>query len=118
MSTLRNIFTGKCPHCGQAEVFKDPNPYNLVHMADIHTRCPHCNKSFQREPGFYFGAMYVSYAITSGIAIASMVLFWWILGLTVVPLVSIIASIILLTFPLIFRISRMIWLSWFIGGEE
>ena len=114
MSTIQNIIAGKCPSCGEAYVFKNRNPYNLQHMADMYTRCPHCDKSFQREPGFYFGAMYVSYAITTAFAILSMILFWGILDMATLPLLLIIGGVVLVSFPYTFRLSRMIWLAWFI----
>ncbi|UPT66375.1 MAG: hypothetical protein M0D57_18195 [Sphingobacteriales bacterium JAD_PAG50586_3] len=69
MSALGNIISCKCPNCGDAYVFTNQNPYNLWHLADMHQNCPKCGKSFSKEPGFYFGAMYVSYGLTSGIVI-------------------------------------------------
>lgn len=114
MSALLNIITCKCPNCGVSYVFKQQNPYNLNHLADMYDRCPNCDKSFQREPGFYFGAMYVSYGLTSAVAIVFAGVFGWIFKMDTLPLVGIIAFVILATFPLIFRWSRMIWLAWFI----
>ena len=114
MNTLKNIITCKCPNCGVSYVFKDQNPYNLTKLAEMHKRCPNCDKSFEKEPGFYFGAMYVSYAMTSGIVIVFATVFGWGLQMETLPLVGIIALLILSTFPLVFRWSRMIWLSWFI----
>jgi hypothetical protein len=68
---------------------------------------------FIPEPGFYFGALYVSYAFT----VALMVATWLALRILVDPsesvyIFSLIASAILLM-PLSFRYSRMIWLYWF-----
>jgi hypothetical protein len=114
MSTLGNIITCKCPNCGQAYVFKDQNPYNLMKLADMHKRCPNCDKSFDKEPGFYFGAMYVSYGLTSGIVIIFGAFFSWVVPMATLPLICLITGLVLATFPLIFRWSRMIWLSWFI----
>lgn len=115
MSVLSNIVSCKCPNCGQAYVFKNQNPYNLTQLADMHKNCPSCGKSFEREPGFYFGAMYVSYGITSGIVIVFALLFRWMFTMPIPALIGLIALVILSTFPLIFRWSRMIWLSWFIN---
>ena len=114
MSAIGNIISCKCPSCGQAYVFKNQNPYNLWQLADMHKRCPKCDKSFDREPGFYFGAMYVSYGLTSGIVIVFAAVLGWGFKLPTLPLIGIITAVILATFPLIFRWSRMIWLSWFI----
>ena len=47
---------------------------NLGSMLKMHRVCPRCGQDFMPEPGFYFGAMYFSYAInvalmaTSGVA--------------------------------------------------
>ena len=38
----------------------------------MHKRCGHCTYKFEKEPGFFFGAMYVSYAL--GIVEAILVL--------------------------------------------
>lgn len=75
--------------------------------------CPVCGKTFLPEPGFYFGAMYVSYAFT----VAMMTAIWLALYLLVKPseIVYILAMIggVVAFAPLSFRYSRMIWLYWF-----
>ncbi len=81
----------------------------------MHENCPVCGLRFEVEPGFFFGAMYVSYAFSvalfTTIAIALSVLgdypVW-------VYAVSIVVAVILL-FPYMFRYSRVIFLHLF-GG--
>ena len=34
----------------------------------MHPECPHCSLDFEREPGFYLGAIYCNYGLTSVIA--------------------------------------------------
>ena len=75
--------------------------------------CSHCGVTFIPEPGFYFGAMYVSFAFT----VALMTTVWLFLKVLFDPaesvyIISLIGSAILLS-PLSFRYSRMIWLYWF-----
>jgi hypothetical protein len=83
----------------------------------MHEKCPHCGADFQNEPGFYYGAMFVSYAITVAIFVAC----WVALRVLVDPsigmymLVIVIASIIFA--PINFRLSRITWLYWF-GGHR
>ena len=60
---LYSILKFKCPHCHEGEFFEDRNPYNLSSMSKTFERCPKCDRKFSMEPGFYYGAMYVSYAI-------------------------------------------------------
>ena len=49
------------------EIFLFRPPYNLRKMGDIYESCQLCNRTFNPEPGFYFGAMYVSYAMGVGL---------------------------------------------------
>jgi len=76
-------------------------------------QCPHCGANFIPEPGFYFGALYVSYAFT----VALMTATWLFLYLFVKPAESVYITALItsafLLMPLSFRYSRMIWLYWF-----
>ena len=45
-------------------MFKVPNPYWPRTINQMHPSCPVCGENFKREPGFYFGAAYVNYAMT------------------------------------------------------
>ncbi len=64
MSYVSKVLDGTCPKCGETKVFKvKGNPF-LFRMPVMNERCSKCNYSFHREPGFYFGAMYTSYALT------------------------------------------------------
>src|SRR6187549_2648221 len=55
------MLTEKCPHCGQGQVFeKKKSPVQLPVMK---TRCDNCNYLFDREPGYFLGAMYISYGL-------------------------------------------------------
>lgn len=38
-----------------------------------HERCPSCNLRYEIEPGFFWGAMYISYAISIAIVVAVLV---------------------------------------------
>lgn len=36
----------------------------------MHTRCARCHLTFEREPGYFIGAMYVNYALTAAVVVA------------------------------------------------
>lgn len=81
----------------------------------MNQHCPHCGVSFEPEPGFYFGAMFVSYAFSVALLIA----IWLVLYLVWNPsdgvyVVVITLGAVLFT-PMSFRMSRVFWLYWF-GG--
>jgi hypothetical protein len=77
--------------------------------------CPHCGVRLEPEPGFYQGAMYVSYAFTIAFMVIVGVLLYfsgveneWIYIGTVI-------GIMILLAPLNYRYSRIIYLYSF-GG--
>ncbi|MBK9636286.1 MAG: DUF983 domain-containing protein [Bacteroidetes bacterium] len=59
-------------------MFIDRNPYHLKTMSKMHSHCPNCGLNFEPEPGYYYGAMYVSYAFTIAVSVA-VFLFYWVL---------------------------------------
>ncbi len=77
--------------------------------------CSNCEATFEPEPGFYFGAMYVSYGFT----IMLFILVWAALRFFFNPsdLVYILAivSAAAISTPVSFRYSRILFLYWF-GG--
>lgn len=73
--------------------------------------CPVCGLVFEREPGYFLGAMYVSYTIAVIILVPLWFLAGWLfpdLDYMVVPLVAFIPFVPLI--PFVFRYSRVIWI--------
>ena len=104
---LISFFLCRCPRCGQDKVF--PNSIlNPRRFAETHYACSKCKLSYEPEPGFFFGAMYWSYAIIVAI-IVTMSVVMNMLGLFDYAIVSIPLAIILFL-PVIFRYSRMLML--------
>lgn len=89
--------------------------FNILKFYKMDTYCEVCKLRFEVEPGFYFGAMYVSYAIIAGIFLIEWTIFYFLdmvrseLILYLVPLTAI------LLLPWIFRYSRAVFLYVF-GG--
>jgi hypothetical protein len=72
--------------------------------------CPDCGLRFGREPGYFTGAMYVSYVLAVPILGGLTLLFW--LGLRWEPEWAFAAAcvVLLLCVPSIFRYSRIVWI--------
>jgi uncharacterized protein (DUF983 family) len=54
----------------------------------MHDRCPVCDLKFEREPGYFLGARYVSFGLGIVIVTIFAALLWWItnhLGRRLVP---------------------------------
>lgn len=112
---LNSIFNHKCPQCLEGDIFQTKSSYNLKSIAKMNHSCPKCGLDFEREPGYYYGAMYVSYALTVAVGVilflADMVLFTEFS--TSRYLVSLTLLLLLLS-PLTFRTARVIWLNLFV----
>lgn len=114
-SPLYSVITGTCPRCHEGRVFLYKNPYNLSHIMEMHDSCPQCGLSFKPEPGFYFGATYVSYAlavaivVTIGVGMSPWVPFFKNFELYAAVMIG---SVTILA-PFIFRLSRHGWLKIF-----
>jgi len=75
----------------------------------MHEHCPQCGVSFEREPGFFYGAMYFSYGI--GIVLAAPLAIGLFLHGVREPLIfaAVIAELAIVS-PLLFRYSRVAWM--------
>ncbi len=113
IETIVSTVGNKCPRCHTGEVFAEKNPFILSKMFSMHKNCSHCNLLYEREPSFFYGAMYVSYALTSGWFIVWFFLNKYIFNFdTLFFAISMVLSIVILS-PLTLRWSRLIWLNFF-----
>lgn len=113
-STLAN----KCPRCHKGKLFESGNPYHFKSAFKMNTECSCCGLKYEREPGFFYGAMYVSYALMSGIFILWFIadLLWLHLSAPVLFLLVLVSM--LAFFPVAYRWARIIWLNFFTRFEK
>lgn len=117
-SKLYSVFTFKCPKCQEGPFFES-HPYNLKKLGEVKVNCPKCKADYVQEPGFYFGAMYVSYALGTGIFVC----IWFLYDLlfpesSIWFVISLIIFLIIVLGPLIFSLSKIIWANMFIHYEK
>ncbi len=66
MATRRQMWSGllrqRCPTCLRGPIYKSG--------LDMNAQCPECGLVFEREPGYFVGSMYISYALSSVFMIA------------------------------------------------
>ncbi len=79
----------------------------------MHERCPNCDTKYKIEPSFFYGAMYVSYAVGVAISVAAFIITYFFLGLDRNTIFIVIASTLIVLLPIITRISRNIWINIF-----
>jgi uncharacterized protein (DUF983 family) len=114
---LYSIIRCKCPKCQEGNLFVDPNPYHLKMLDVMPKRCEVCNTDFVRETGFYYGAMMISHAITTIIAVIVHFTVFYFWGWQIAPHLIFLVTIILGLFPVNFRLARAIWINLFVSYD-
>ena len=121
MKKLESILKNKCPKCGKGDFFIKSNPYIniLFYKGDFHENCPSCDLKYELEPGFFYGAMYVSYALAIGLGCFLLILFINIYGKEniLTPMIIIGFSILIFS-PINYYLSRLLWLNLFIDKKN
>jgi len=101
MRRLAAILRLRCPRCERGGVWRS--------FLTMHERCPVCGLVFEREPGYFTGAMVVSYVIavpTFGLIVIALL----VAGLETGVALLLGAALYLGLAPFIFRYSRVVWL--------
>lgn len=107
----------RCPRCRRGELFSH-SALNLRQFDEMPERCAVCGMVFEPEVGFYWGAMYISYAFSTVIVAAVGVLLYF-LGNDpeVWVYVTAVAMAVVVFTPLMFRYARAVMLYAF-GGTH
>ncbi|TMA68514.1 MAG: DUF983 domain-containing protein [Deltaproteobacteria bacterium] len=93
----------RCPRCGRAALFAG--------WFTMHERCPVCGLVYEREPGYFVGAIYLNYAATVTVAFGTVLLLDWTVGLTLREQLALGITLVTLVPLLFFRYSRSLWLA-------
>lgn len=75
--------------------------------------CPVCGEDFRREVGFYYGAMMISHALTTVMAVINHAIVFYFYGWDLLPNLVSIVTLLIVLFPVIFRFARAIWINIF-----
>ncbi|WP_345210503.1 DUF983 domain-containing protein [Mucilaginibacter gynuensis] len=105
----------KCPRCRIGQVFAN-SMYGLSRQK-MNETCPHCHLTFEIEPGYFYVAMFVSYAMNVAEFISVAVAISVLTGSNDPWLYTIIIlSVCVILSPFNFRYSRVILLYWLTPG--
>jgi hypothetical protein len=77
----------------------------------MHHACPVCGYVFEREPGYFVGAMYVSYALAIPVYLALAEILGMLLrGWSDLAILGLALPLFVPLSPILFRYSRVIWM--------
>lgn len=113
-SALSSMVSMRCPKCREGKMFPERTLYSGRFMK-MNDRCSCCGQSFNPEPSYYFGAMFISYALNT----AYFVTVWLALlitldQITVTLMIGVIVTLVIGLLPITFRLSRVLWIYIFI----
>ncbi len=111
MSDFKWVLNGTCPICGKGKVFETKGSLLRLKAPKMYERCSECNYKFDKEPGYFFGAMYISYGMAIAELIAVFLLITWFVPLGV--LFGIMFAVLMLTMFFNYRVSRILWIHIF-----
>ncbi|WP_421978802.1 hypothetical protein [Roseivirga seohaensis] len=119
MSRFYSLLKGKCPKCETGKIFESNGNILKLKGPIMHDNCPHCNYKFEREPGYFYGAMFMSYGITMAEAIATYVAIKVLnIDLSIDAMMATITAVMLIFLFPNFKFSRILWLYTFTKKDE
>lgn len=114
---LYSVFNNKCPQCQEGRFFQHGITLNLKKNLMVDEHCESCGLKYMIEPSFFYGAMYVSYALTVAMAVAIFIVSY-LLGVGLIgSFIAIFVVLVVLT-PVIMRISRLLYINMFVHYKE
>lgn len=107
LATVGDILHQRCPRCRTGNIFRSSIFRGFPKM---HLRCPVCDLKFEREPGYFLGAMYVSYAL--GLVMVALIaaLLWSITGWWITKDTIWAVVLFLPLAPTITLLARVLWI--------
>ncbi|HWK02635.1 MAG TPA: DUF983 domain-containing protein [Puia sp.] len=102
-------------------MFQTKKAYDLKRFMKMNERCPVCGQAMELEIGFYYGTSYISYALSVGLSVATFVAWKVLIGFSLEDndnrlfyWIGFNAVLLLLLQPWLMRLSRAVWLSFFV----
>ncbi len=112
VSKASAMLHAKCPRCRKGDMFST-SMYGFQ-LQKMNKSCPYCGFVFEQEPGYFYVAMFASYALNVAEMVAAVVAIYVLTGNSNSPwlYISIILGISFILSPFNFRYSRVMLLYW------
>jgi uncharacterized protein (DUF983 family) len=102
VSRLVAILRCRCPRCLEGRIWRG--------MFSMNDPCPVCGLRFEREAGYWTGAMVASYALGIPVLAVIVLVAWLATGRELVTALIVGDVLFLAVVPFIWRYSRVVWL--------
>lgn len=105
----RSIVEMKCPRCREGNLF-ETGVFSFQKPFDMPAHCPVCQQDYMPEPGFYFGAMFISYIMWGFFSLGLCLTLVFAMDWSVNAAFTLLLFISAIFFVWLYRISRSIWI--------
>jgi uncharacterized protein (DUF983 family) len=106
---LINAFLKKCPRCQEGNLFTAP--FEFSKPVAMPEQCPICKQKYEPEPGFYYGAMFLSYIFSGFFFLGIMGILLIVLKMSINPAMGVLLIVAAITYFFFLRMSRSIWIN-------
>lgn len=114
MGKLSSALQEKCPRCGEGDLYihKSYLPFSKKPF-EMKKYCPSCGLKYEKELGYFYGSMFVSYALNIALFVACLLVYiflfkenygWAYFGVGYILLTLLLTGVI-------FRLSRSLWIT-------
>ena len=100
----------KCPRCQEADLFPTGS-FEFNKPFDMNKECPNCKEDLFPEPGFYYGAMFISYIFMGWFCLAFVAILHWIFDWGLNSSFGMLLLVCAIFYAWIFRMARSIWVN-------
>lgn len=116
-SWLASVVKLRCPRCRTGRLFYTSS-LGFSRPFDMPRDCPACGQDFWPEPGFYYGAMFMSYIVFSFPCLGLVFFLHWVLDWSTGASMATLIAISAVGFIYVFRVSRSLWIHMNVRYDE
>ncbi|HXN70996.1 MAG TPA: DUF983 domain-containing protein [Candidatus Acidoferrales bacterium] len=108
VSALRAVLQTSCPRCRLGKIYPSSIFRGFPKMND---RCAVCHLGFEREEGYFLGAMIVDYSLAMVMTTIIAIILWSFTRWSFEKLCVVAILIFLPAVPTVTRLGRVLWIS-------
>jgi uncharacterized protein (DUF983 family) len=108
MNFMSSLFQLRCPRCRSGNLFSEP--FDFAKPLEMPDRCSSCQQKIEPEPGFYFGAMFLSYGISAWMLLFVSLILVFYFKWSVAGAMLMVLLVAALMYIKLLRFSRSLWI--------
>ena len=113
--SIKAAWNYKCPRCRQGDIYS--KPFDLGKPLQMPKRCQFCDQKMEPEPGFYFGAMFISYILSAWFLLLPTLLLVFYFDWSVTAALFFTLFLGAITYLKFLRGSRSLWLHFMVKHD-